>query len=264
VDEDQKTTATDAGDGGKVEATTGTPTADDRNADESVEQELARLREERKNLLPGLQEKASKYNEVERRAEEAEARLREREESPTATAQGADPQMRELQERIARAEQNAAAGDDAAFVSLVVLRDQLAQRKEMADERYLSRLRDDEYAKRLEKFYAANKAHFNSIAAADDALVGRDARENRAKLAREKAELAAKEAEVEADNRRKEAGTVSTHERGVTAGEVRARKPRMTESAFNAKIKTYEDNEREGDAHKLRADRLYGRLIVEG
>lgn len=232
-----------------------------RDAGDDADDELTTLRKE-KGLFLANKGVVEERNRLKAEKEELEARLREREESPTATAPGAasDPRMAELEADLAAVEANYRAGVPGSLTTMRLLQDQLQLRREMADDSYLSRLRDPVEEKELATFYKANKAHFNSIQAAHDAMLGRKARQSQAELARERAALAAKEAEVAADAARKEAGTVSTHERGITAGEVRQRK--MSEAAFNEKIAKYEAEGREGEAFNLRRDRRNGKLIV--
>jgi len=265
VDEHQKagtTSPVDADDANKAlgENTEGA----DRDTGADAEDELTQLRKE-KALYLANKGVVEERNRLKQERDEFEQRLQEREaQSPTVAPQGAehDPRMQELEADLAALEANYRAGVPGSLTTMRLLQDQIALRREMADDSYLSRLRDPEEEKELTAFYKANKAHFNSINAAHDALIGRKARQSQAALVREKAALAAKEAEAEEVIERKAEGVVTTHQRGVTGAEVRPRK--MSEAAFNEKIAQLEAAGREGDAFQLRKDRLRGKLIVGG
>lgn len=127
ADKDQ-TTATTDDDGGNVEETTGTHESDDRNA-ETPEQELARLREERK-LLGSLQEKAGRVNSLEEKIRQLESdRARNTTDSRGSEVEEQRKQLQEDERYLARLEIAAESGNEDAKVLRAAVRKSVAAQK---------------------------------------------------------------------------------------------------------------------------------------
>lgn len=257
MSEDQKagTTLQDDGDEAAQAAAAGTPETADRDAG-AEGQEQDEKRTDWKALALTYKGKAERLNEMERRTQELEERLRASEQSPTEAPQTLDDAAaREAQEEYLELVQRAQSGDVLAKRELRRWEVDAVKDRQLADELYLARLRDPDHEAELRKFYKTNRAHFNSIAAADDALAGRKARQA-------SAALAAKEKTADEIINRRDEGIVKTHQRDVSAGEVKARP--MTESAWDERIKELEAAGKNDAAFDLRAKRRRGEIVVRG
>lgn len=226
-------------------------------------------------------EKAAKYNQLEREAEELRERERLRaqdEGSATDRSRMTEEQRaaRELDERIAQLEEESRPftgsdgrqypGNAAAWASLQALREIARQRNEDADRTYLmeattvddetgeERLLTPQERKEVRELRQRNPGHFGSAASALDAWEGRRARQSRKQMAEEK-----RKAEQVVRERERE-DVVRTHRRDETGGEARER--HLTNAAFQSKLNKLEEAGKSDEAWKLRQDVARGRVTL--
>src|SRR5574341_246649 len=155
------TTGTEPQDGGKAleqPATPGTPEGGDRNAEPKGE--------DWKALAISLQEKAQRVNEL-------ESRLKELESGASSPATTSDDATHRRQDRIARLEAAARAGDPAAEEALEAIYERDAMRREMNVELELARLPKDE-EKKVREHIKKHPGRFNSIEVARNDLKGQE------------------------------------------------------------------------------------------
>lgn len=252
MDEDQKagTTPQNGGDDAAQAALAGTTEQADRDAGAEGDEK----RTDWKALYLSSKDKIERANQLEREKAELEERLRATETSPTDAPQSPDEAVaREMQEEYIELLQRAQAGDVLAKRELRRWEAEAVRQRELADELYLARMRDAEQEAELRKFYKANRSHFNSIAAAHDALAGRTARAAQAELSR-------KQKAAEEIIERKDADVVKTHQRDVGAGEVKVRK--MTEAQFTERIRELESAGKMDEAMALARQARRGSIVV--
>lgn len=231
-----------------------------------------------KALALGYKGKAELANRLEEEITELKGKLAEQP-SPTndQQAQSENRELQELANDLAEAEQKYRETKDVAYklaansvrMLLAASQQRVQERRqeqaERADHDYLLtaiEVNEDgeelpltpKRRKEVEAFHKRNKEHFASVAAAHDALLGREYRQSRTQLAKEKSRLAREAPERGED-------VVRTHTRDVSAREAEGRK--MTHTQYQTKIAQLEESD-PAAAWKLKQDVAHNRVLLSG
>jgi hypothetical protein len=263
----------DTGDDAAAAALAESVAAADRDA-ESEGQDKERT--DWKALALTYKGKAESHNKLEEEVQELRARL-ESKPSPTDDQKGQreDAELHELMQDLAEAEKQYRTTKDVAYkLSANSVRLQLIDRQERAIERreekqergdrdyLLNAVEADEDGEEtplspkrreeLRAFYKKNRDHFASIEAAHDGLIGREHRQTRAQLAKEKKNLRREED-------RSSETVIRTGTRDVSAAEARGRS--MTFDQYQAKLAKLEHSDPDA-AWKLKQDVMHDRVHI--